>query len=422
LLVNPVFEYPLKTEILKIVDPVKDIEAIKKAAECVDSGGLVVFPTETVYGIACRADKKSFARLDKIKTREADKRYTLHIGDKDRLSDFVPSLTLPERKLVKNSWPGPLTIVFPLDDGDINQLKTKFSDETVELLYTDNTIGIRCPDRPTAKVLLNLCKFPVVAPSANISGGRPAINAQQAAEQLDGLVDMILDAGPCKYKKSSTVVKISSAGFSILREGTYSEQQIRKMLTVNILFVCTGNTCRSPMAEGFAKKALAEKLGCGIDPAPTPHSCHNSGLTCKPIPILKNDKQMPAERIQSRCGVDQLVQIGYKVASAGVSAVNGVGASAEAIRFCETRNADISGHKSRRITAEMIKEADYIFAMSAGHKNDIIQLCPDAEKRCMLLSDSGDISDPFGGEFQLYKICGGAIEKAVNKRLSELLK
>ncbi len=369
----------MKTQILKIKDPVKDIEAIKKAAQCVDSGGLVVFPTETVYGIACRADKKSLARLDEVKKRDTDKRYTLHIGDKNKVQDFVPSLTLPEKKLVKNGWPGPLTIVFEINKKEIG----KPGSELAELLYRDNTIGIRCPSNDIAHRLLSLCDFPVIAPSANIAGKEPATNADDAFEQLDGLVDMILDGGTCKYKKSSTVVKISPAGFSILRAGVYSERQICKMLTVNILFVCTGNTCRSPMAQGFAKKALAEKLGCGVD---------------------------------------QLVQMGYKVASAGVSAVNGIGASAEAIRFCETRNADISGHKSRRITAEMIKEADYIFAMSAGHKNDIIQLCPDAQKRCLLLSDSGDISDPLGGDFQAYKICGGTIEKSVNKRISELLK
>ena len=137
------------------------------------------------------------------------------------------------------------------------------------------------------------------------------------------------------------------------------------------------------MAEGFARKALAEKLGCKVD---------------------------------------QLGRMGYKVASAGSVAINGIDASDESIRFCNSKGVDIARHKSRRITTEMLKDADYIFAMSAGHKNDIIQLCPDAERKCMLLSDSGDIRDPIGGDLEAYKICGGTIEKAVNKRISELLK
>ena len=325
----------MKTTILKINDPVRDIEKIKQAADCINCGGLVVFPTETVYGIACKIDAKSLARLDEVKKRDADKRYTLHIGDKNKLQDFVPTLTLPAKKLVKNAWPGPLTIVFELDEADITRLEKKLGSETVKLLYRDNTIGIRCPADNTACELLNLCKFPVVAPSANTAGSKPATNAKQAIEQLDGLVDMVLDAGACKYKKSSTVVKISSAGWQIIREGAYSEKQIQKMLTVNILFVCTGNTCRSPMAEGFAKKLLAEKL---------------------------------------KCDIDRLEQIGYKITSAGVMALDGIDASAEAIRFCDSKGIDITSHKSRRLTAEMLKEADYIFAMSAGHKNDIIQL------------------------------------------------
>ncbi|MFA5291416.1 MAG: L-threonylcarbamoyladenylate synthase [Phycisphaerae bacterium] len=373
----------MKTTILKINDPVKDTDKLKKAAYCIDAGGLVVFPTETVYGIACKADKASLARLDEVKKRDTDKRYTLHIGDNNKLPDFVPTLTLPAKKLVANAWPGPLTIIFELNKKDIAKLEKHLGRETIGLLYKDNTIGVRCPDEPTACKLLNLCEFPVVAPSANTSGKEPAINAAQAIEQLDGLVDMILDTGHCKYKKSSTVVKISHAGWQILRAGAYSEKQIQKMLTVNIVFVCTGNTCRSPMAEGFARKVLAEKLGCKVD---------------------------------------QLAQMGYKVASAGSVAINGIDASDESIRFCKSKGVDIARHKSRRITTEMIKDADYIFTMSAGHENDIIQLCPDARRKCMLLSDSGNINDPIGGGFDAYKICGGAIEKAVNKRISELLK
>ena len=373
----------MKTTILKISDPVRDIEKIKNAADCIDSGGLVVFPTETVYGIACKIDTKSLARLDKVKKRDADKRYTLHIGDKNKLQDFVPSLTLPAKKLVKNAWPGPLTIVFELDQADIQSLEKKLGRETIKLLYKDNTVGIRCPADNIARKLLNCCKFPVVAPSANAANSEPATNAKQAIKQLDGLVDMVLDAGVCKYKKSSTVVKISSAGWQIIREGAYPEKQIQKILTVNILFVCTGNTCRSPMANGFAKKLLAEKL---------------------------------------KCDIDRLERIGYKITSAGVMALNGVDASAEAISFCDSRDIDITGHKSQRLTAEMLKEADYIFVMSAGHKNDIIQLLPEAGQKCMLLNDGGDINDPIGTDAEAYKTCGRTIEKAVNKRISELLR
>jgi len=373
----------MAAEIVEVKDPIADIETLKKCARCIDSGGLVVFPTETVYGIACRANANSLAKLDVVKQRDANKRYSLHIGDKGKLSDFVPHLPPPLKKLVKNAWPGPLTIVFEIDAKDIASLKEKLGSETFESLYKDNTIGIRCPDEPTACQLLNLCKYPVVAPSANIGGQPPATNGKAAFEQIGNLVDIVIDAGTCKYEKSSTVIKISPAGLQILRIGAYSERQIRKMYNVNILFVCSGNTCRSPMAEALTKQILAEKLVCRVD---------------------------------------QLENMGYKIESAGTFADNGMAASGGAVRFCGVRGDDLINHKSQRLTVEKIIEADYIFAMSNGHKNAIIQLCPQAEKKCMLLLNNGDdVNDPIGGDDEAYKDCGEIIEKAVNVRISELL-
>jgi L-threonylcarbamoyladenylate synthase len=413
----------MKTTIYKINDPVEDIDKLKKAADCLNAGGLVVFPTETVYGIACKADEKSLARLDKVKQRDSDKRYSLHLGDKDKISRYVPHLTPTAKKLIQKTLPGPITIVFELNKADIAKVEkrlvpletgrharpsgvkdalslTGLSAETVNLLYRDNTIGIRCPDEATARALLNLCDFPIIAPSANISGHKPATDAAQAAKQLDGLVDIILDAGHCKLKKHSTVVKISaqpplllsgerrkgtqeSAGVVILRAGAISEEKIRRFATVNILFVCTGNTCRSPMAEGLAKKAIAEKL---------------------------------------KCNIDRLADMGYKTTSAGVAAVNGFAVSPESVRFCASRGIDIASHRSRRLTSGMLDDADYIFAMSPGHLDGIIRSAPAAAVKCQLLEAGGNIDDPIGGGPEIYTAVGSTIERAINKRIGELFK
>ena len=388
----------MKTTVYKINDPIEDIDKLKKAADCLNAGGLVVFPTETVYGIACKADEKSLARLDKVKQRDSDKRYSLHLGEADKISRYVPHLWPTAKKLIQKALPGPITIVFELNKTDIAKVEKKLGAETVNLLYKDNTIGIRCPDRPAAQALLNLCDFPIVAPSANLSGHKPATDAAQAAKQLDGLVDIILDAGRCKLKKHSTVVKISaqpplllsserrkgtqeSAGIVILRAGAISEEKIRRFSTVNILFVCTGNTCRSPMAEGLAKKAIAEKL---------------------------------------KCDIDRLADMGYKIASAGVAALNDFAVSPESVRFCASRGVDIASNRSRRLTSGMLVDADYIFAMSPGHLDGIIRTVPAAAGKCQLLEADRDIDDPIGGGLEIYTAVGSTIERAVNKRIDEL--
>ena len=376
------FMAQMQTKVVKLDATNVDSAKIKEAASLVDDGGLVAFPTETVYGIACRVKTDSLARLNNIKGRDPTKYYTLHIGQKNDVKKYVPTIGLRAEKLIGNAWPGPLTIVFELDRKDIDEQKKNLEREIFKSLYKNNSIGIRCPAHPIATMLLQSTYNPVVAPSANIAGQPPAVNADQVLAQLSRQIELLLDAGPCKYKNSSTVVKIGNMGIEILRPGVFPQAQLDSMSAVKFLFVCTGNTCRSPMAEGIFRKYLAEKL-------------------------------------QSK--VDQLNKIGYKTFSAGVMDVAGVQASAEAIAACAAKGIDIKAHRNKRLSKELIEESDLIFAMERMHQEKIIALCPEAASKCFLLAGDKEISDPIGHPQERFNSCADMIETAVKKRIGELV-
>ena len=372
----------MQTKIVKL-DPANiDSAKIEEAAQLVDAGGLVAFPTETVYGIACRVETNSLIKLDNLKGRGHDKHYTLHIGQKTDIEKYLPAVRLRAQKLIKNAWPGPLTIVFELTGRDIEEQQKSFKKEVFESLYKDNSIGIRCPDNAIAAMLLQRTKNPVVAPSANITGQPPAADAEQVLAQFSGQIDLLLDGGPCKYRKSSTVVKIGKRGLEILRVGVYSQAELEAMSEVKFLFVCTGNTCRSPMAEGMFCKYLAEKL---------------------------------------QCEVDYLNQIGYKVSSAGVMDMAGLPASAEAIAACAAKGIDIKAHKSKTLSRQLVEESDFIFAMTRMHCEQVTTLSPEAADKCVLLAGNKEIPDPIGQPQQVFNECAELIEEAVRERIGELV-
>ncbi|MBA7481336.1 Threonylcarbamoyl-AMP synthase [subsurface metagenome] len=376
------FMAPMHTKVVKLDATNVDSAKIKEAASLVDDGGLVAFPTETVYGIACRVKTDSLARLNNIKGRDRTKYYTLHIGQKNDVKKYVPTIGLRAEKLIRNAWPGPLTIVFELDHTDIDKQKKILEREFFKNLYKNNSIGIRCPDNLIATMLLQAAHNPVIAPSANIAGQPPAVDAEQVLAQLSGQIEMLLDAGPCKHKKSSSIVKIGKIGLEILRPGVYSQAQLDAMSAVKFLFVCTGNTCRSPMAEGIFRKYLAEKL---------------------------------------QCKVDQLNKIGYKVRSAGVIDTAGVPASAEAITACAARGINLIAHRNKGLSKELIEESDFIFAMERMHQEKIIALSPEAASKCSLLAGDKGIADPIGHPQEFFNSCADMIEAAVKKKISELV-
>ncbi|MBN2019395.1 MAG: threonylcarbamoyl-AMP synthase [Sedimentisphaerales bacterium] len=372
----------METKIIKLDAENVDIAAIKEAAEVLDAGGLVGFPTETVYGIGCRARNDSLTRLDRVKGRSANKYYTLHIAEPTDALKYVPTMGLRAKKLIKNGWPGPLTIVFGLDGKDVEIQRNKLPGEVFAILYRDNSIGIRCPDNRIASMLLAEAKNAILAPSANIAGQAPAVEAKEVIERFSGQIEMVLDGGLCSHKISSTVVKLDNSGASILRQGVYSESEVLEKATVTILFVCTGNSCRSPMAEGLFKKYLAEKFGCTVD---------------------------------------RLIEKGYNILSAGTLGIVGFPATSQAIRACADRGVDIAGHRSRGLRRYLIEQSDIIYVLAGMHRDSVLEISPEAADKCLLLAEDADITDPIGQPQEVYDVCAGLIDDAVTKRFDELV-
>jgi L-threonylcarbamoyladenylate synthase len=369
---------------LKVIklDPANiDMEKIKEAAGLIDDGALVAFPTETVYGIACRVENGTLGKLNKLKDRSPDKHITLHIAELNEVDAYVPTIRLNAQKLIRKAWPGPLTIVFELDKTDIEKQRDKLERDVFDNLYKNDSIGIRCPDHPVATALLKHTHHPVVAPSANLGGESPAIDADQVFQRLSDRIDMVLDAGPSRYGLNSTIVKMGKKGLELLRSGVFSEEHLRTLSRIQILFVCTGNTCRSPMAEGMFRKYLAEKLNANID---------------------------------------ELEKIGYKIDSAGIIGSVGFPATEQAVIACANKGIDIGSHFNKGLTKDLIEESDFIYVMERMHREKVVAMDPGASNRCYLLEENGQIPDPIGRPQAFYNSCADRIERAVKKRISEL--
>ncbi len=190
----------MKTEIIKIDTQKPDKRILKGVAEIVEKGGLVAFPTETVYGIgADYLNKKAIKRLYEVKKRPKGKPFTVHISRFEQLTKLTCMLTLYSKGLIERFWPGPLTMVF----------KTA----------SDEKIGVRMPSNRVALEFISECRNPIVAPSANLSGNTPARNPQEVLQDLNGRIDALLDGGQTEVGVESTVLDVSEFPFRMLRKG-----------------------------------------------------------------------------------------------------------------------------------------------------------------------------------------------------------
>lgn len=197
-----------KTETVK-VDPEKpDRKLLKRAAGIIRDGGLVAFPTETVYGLAANCLKKrAIERLYKVKKRPRGKPFTVHIAGISMISKMGCRITGPAKVLMSKFWPGPLTII----------LKTK----------AGGSAGFRMPANRVALELIKMSKVPVAAPSANLSGNPAPVSAKEVLRDLNGKIDLVIDAGRTKVGIESTVMDMTVMPPQVLREGAITIRQLK---------------------------------------------------------------------------------------------------------------------------------------------------------------------------------------------------
>lgn len=370
----------MPTQIVSILKEPDYAAQIARGANALTSGSVVVLPTETVYGAAALLQHaQAMARLRELRGGNIDKPFTIHIARREDALQYLGPVSELGQRLMKKLWPGPVGLRFDVPVERRTEAARRLNLAETDL-YDSGAITLRCPDQLLTTDILAQVPGPVVLTMAGANAGGPNLKIESVARELEGKIDLIFDAGPTQYSKPSTLLKVRPDSYQIVRSGVYDARIIERLLKTNFIFVCSGNTCRSPMAEGIFRHLLAKKW------------------------------QVPESQLEKK---------GVTIMSAGTSAMPGMRAASQAVEVLKEMGIDLSRHRSRLLSVELVHQADLIYVMSQAHAQAVRALVPAAADKVRMLNPQGDIEDPIGADVSVYKQVAEQLTALINKQLDE---
>lgn len=368
---------PLVIDVNQTDDP-RDV--VHRAVQALVEGKLVAFPTETVYVLAASAlNEAAVQRLASIRQPEPNEPLTLAIRSTDDALDFAPQLPALGLRLARRCWPGPVTL--EVEDAQLESVIQRLPAGVQSLVAPEKRIRMRVPAHDMLLGVLRLVAGPLVMSGARRPTDSDTVTGKDVIARLGSQVDLILDEGRSRFGQRSSLVRISGNQLQVLRSGVISEANLKRLASWMVVVFCTGNTCRSPMAETLLRKRLADKL------------------------------KQPLDKLEDH---------GVLVLSAGIAAAPGGRAANEAVDIMKERGLDLSQHESQPLSDRLVRFADVILTMTRGHREAIVGHWPEAASRTFVISrNRGDVADPIGGPPDLYRKCAEQIDAYLGEWVNE---
>jgi len=342
---------------------------VNRMAKILDAGGVIIAPTDTVYGLVGKAfDHRAFARLDSIKG-ERTQPYALVFPSVHSLEAWYGPIDPFRSRVLRALLPGPVTMILPSKPGLVSDFR-----------YSGAGYAIRlCSDPLYSDLALNL-DSPLWASSANRGGEKPPVSLNDIPESLLRDVDLAYDSGSTVFRDSSTVADIREFPFAITRYGPWSDR-VQNVLRsaqepLRVLVICTGNICRSPIFAGL----MQHQLGCSL-------------------------------------------LSGVQVTSAGTNADPGLPPTAEMVQIAAEWGINISQHRSQQVTVDLVKTTDLILVSEPRHREIILMLDPSLGNRIRLAGETTDldsIPDPYSESVETYRTVAAIIRRAAGGWVEEL--
>jgi protein-tyrosine phosphatase len=344
------------------VDPSTLIRTIR---ETTAAGSTVVMPGDCGYVVLLNpAAATTTARLGGLVEPPA----VLAWGPEDP-AGLGLQLSAPVSRLLARAWPAPLVVTV----GGRAHWPAHWSASVRERLAR-GPARFRCPEHPLFAAITPSLEMPLLVVDTFLP------TAEAVLDQVEDAEASAISAGAIVAEGRPTVLAGTASGYEVVEQGLMPGEEIEQLAARMVLFVCTGNTCRSPLAEALAKQMLAERLGCETADLP---------------------------------------RRGVWVMSAGVSALGGSPATPEAVAVANELGADLDKHRSRAVDEQLLGAVDDVIAMTRGHALALASRFPGAGPAPRLLCGEEDLDDPIGSGLDVYRRCAASIRTHLERLIPE---